>query len=329
MTTDERLKLAQQAEKKKFKEINASRAQEARSLPAPEATESYLLSADKPLQPRLFNPYEVMGPDDFVIANGTRRTGKSWWCRYALHAQRGMFRCGEVFTNTPMNGYWQKHFPSWKVIAGWQPGTVLAIMEEQAKIVEIYRRFPTKINPYRVLVLEDIANDLTHERVLEDLGAYARHLCLSVYVITQHPQKLPPLVRSNADVVAIFPLHTSSALECLREDYLSTVPKERGFEALSTLCWKRKNASQALVIVPRIGNNVQERIFAVVAPDPGPFQIGCKEYWEGKSTMPTEKEMAEWRAEEEREENEEPQRQSKEDNIGEQPHIKHDRDDVK
>lgn len=260
--------------------------------------ESYVKDANKPLQPKLFDAYKMVGPDDFVILNGTRRTGKSWLDRYLLHSQRRVFRCGEVFTNTPMNGFWQKHFPDWKVFTGWQPGVVAAILEEQKKVVEIWRRFPEKVNPFRVMVLDDCANTLTHSAELEDLAAYGRHFKISVHVITQHPQKLPPLVRSNADVVAVFPLHSGSALETLRADYLSTMDKDLAMDALTTLCWKEKKESQALIIMPRVGNSIHERAFYISAPDPGPFQVGCREYWQRLSTTPTPEEVTQWEEEE-------------------------------
>lgn len=175
---------------------------------------------------------------------------------------------------------------------------MLAIMQEQAEVASLYNRFPDRINPYRVVVLEDVCNDLQHDPVLEDLATYGRHLYLSVHVITQHPQKLPPVVRSNTDVVVIFPLHSRSALECLADDYLSNLDKKAAASLLTEYAWKKPKVSQALVIALSAGNRLSEKTFYCQAPDPGPFLIGSKEYWDGLSTLPDEEEIAEWEAEE-------------------------------
>lgn len=296
---EKKLKEAQATRKKQLAEASKKDREKFSHLLAnkPVQCESFLSNPDVRISPQPFDAINAMGPDDFVIHNGTRRTGKTWLDRYLLYAQRHFFRCGEVMTNTPMNGFWQHHFPEWKVLKGWCPGVCEAIMEEQGRVVELYRRFPDKINPYRVLVLEDCANDLTHDQLLMDLGAYARHLCLSVHVITQHPQKLPPIVRSNADIVSVLPLHNAAALECLYKDYLSTISEERAKELLTTYAWKKPKASQALIINVREGNTLRDKLFAVVAPDPGPFSIGCQEYWEGKSTLPTPEEIELWESE--------------------------------
>ncbi len=63
-----------------------------------------------PPTPKPF-PIELLDKDDFITLYGVRREGKSWAARYFLHALRPYFRCGEVFTNTKMNGFWQEHFP--------------------------------------------------------------------------------------------------------------------------------------------------------------------------------------------------------------------------
>ena len=282
------LATASKKDKEKYAQLLAAK---------PVQCESFLGDPNAKVVPRPFDAFATMGPDDFVIHNGTRRTGKTWLDRYLLYAQRHFFRCGEVFTNTPMNGFWQRYFPEWKVFRGWQPGVCQAIMDEQAEIVKLYKRFPDKVNPFRVIVLEDCANDLTHEQMLEDLGAYARHLCLSVHVITQHPQKLPPIVRSNADIVSVLPLHNAAALDCIYKDYLSTLSEENAKKLLTTYTWKQPKKSQALIINVREGNTLKDKLFSVCAPDPGPFSIGCAEYWEGKSTMPTEDEVAAWERE--------------------------------
>ena len=147
--------------------------------------------------------------------------------------------------------------------------------------------YPHLVNPYRIIVLEDCATYLMYDRTIEELAAMARHLKLSVYVITQHPQKLMPICRSNADIVGVFQLHSAGAIETLAKDYLPELHMDDAKAVLSSFCWQDKNkVSQALMIDNRDGNTLQERMYTIVAPDPGPFHIGCAEYWRREQSLP-------------------------------------------
>jgi hypothetical protein len=264
------------------------------------------------LVPKQFDP-STLPPDALVIYNGRRRTGKTFYTRFNLWAQRHFFRAGEVFTNTPNNGFWQHHFPNWKVFKGWQPAVVESIIEEQRRAYDIWREYPWALNPYRVVVLEDCANELTHDKLLEDLAAYGRHYAMCVHVITQHPQKLPPIVRSNADVAIIFPLNSRRALECLAEDYIPQMPHDDAIQTLTTYAWKKPNLSQALIIDNR-GDSLRERLFFGQAKDPGAFLIGCEQYWEGEATVPDAEELEDMIREREEEE----EGSAEDSNLGEQ-----------
>jgi hypothetical protein len=56
------------------------------------------------LTPRHFNDYNMFRPDDTVVLNGMRRTGKSFMMRSILYEMRHMFAAGLVFTATKHNG---------------------------------------------------------------------------------------------------------------------------------------------------------------------------------------------------------------------------------
>ena len=69
------------------------------------------LECEGTITPATFDPFIYLRGDEFVILNGKRRTGKSWLGRYMLFSSRRLFRCGEVFTTTRMNHFWQQNFP--------------------------------------------------------------------------------------------------------------------------------------------------------------------------------------------------------------------------
>jgi hypothetical protein len=231
----------------------------------------------------------MLGPDDFITFYGVRREGKSWCARYFAWALRAYFPYAEVMSGTSFSGWWQQHFPTWKVIHGWNPGVVMAILQEQAKVIEQYDRDPSSVNPYRLLILDDVVTDAGQSAELKALATRARHFKLCVMMMTQHPQLLHTSCRGNTDIVVIFRLHEAAALECIAKCYLPQIPVSDAITMMQRYCWKstdrRHPTSQCLIINNRDGNTLQERLFALQAPDPGPFIIGCKAYWQKQARI--------------------------------------------
>jgi hypothetical protein len=64
------------------------------------------------------------------------------------------------------------------------------ILEKQKKVVEQWRANPESINPYRVLILDDVITDAGQSRELADLAVMARHFKICVMLTDQHPQLL-------------------------------------------------------------------------------------------------------------------------------------------
>jgi hypothetical protein len=91
-------------------------------------------------------------------------------------------------------------------------------------------------------------------------------------------------VRNNTDVTVVLGLHEERARKYIAECYMSQLKLEISERMLQMYCWKEENRSQALVIVNRMGGRFCDKVFAIQAPDPGPFVIGCREYWQGKDT---------------------------------------------
>lgn len=58
----------------------------------------------RPLKPSWFADYNIFRPDDTVVLNGKRRTGKSFMMRKILYEMRHCFEAGVVFTATKHNG---------------------------------------------------------------------------------------------------------------------------------------------------------------------------------------------------------------------------------
>jgi hypothetical protein len=91
-------------------------------------------------------------------------------------------------------------------------------------------------------------------------------------------------VRNNTDVTVVLGLHEERARKYIAECYMSQLKLDVAEQMLQKYCWKEEKVSQALVIVNRLGGMFSQKVFAIQAPDPGPFVIGCREYWQGKDT---------------------------------------------
>lgn len=161
-------------------------------------------------------------------------------------------------------------------------------MEEQKKVVTQYRKDPQSINPYRLLVLDDVITDAGQSDELKDLAVMARHFYIGVMLTDQHPQMLATAVRNNTDVVLVFRLHEDRALEYLARAYMPQLKLNNAMETLQRYAFKGNKAgdpSQCLVIFNRKGGPLKDRVNFLQAPDPGKFVIGCKQYWNKQSTV--------------------------------------------
>lgn len=246
-----------------------------------------MLSPDAKLKPRIFNPAKLKEKNLSFALYGSRRMGKSWMARYLIHAMRAYFPHGEVFTATSFNGFWQQHFPSWKVFDNWKPGVITAILEEQKQIANLYLRDPTAINPWRLLVLDDCVHDCGRDPLLAEIFQTGRHYYICVIVTTQHPTALLPSIRSNVDVAVFFPIHNELALKTLAETYMGELKTENAMEHLQQYAIKGDHGSpsQCLVVCSMEGGSLADKLYYCQAPDTGKFMVGCMEYWEKKSLL--------------------------------------------
>lgn len=118
--------------------------------------------ADENAAPTI-RPFKLssVGPDFTMSFIGKRREGKSFMMRYIAHAHREKFPRVFVFTNTKLNGYWQKMVPDKYIFEGFLPGTLQAIMDEQNKLVTWWHKHKADedFNPYILIIFDDVISD--------------------------------------------------------------------------------------------------------------------------------------------------------------------------
>jgi len=202
-----------------------------------------------------------------------------------------------------------KHYTGGNVVSTIARGGLAVVQRDAFKLMQIL--VDTEMAMFRgmdvgVIFLQNVVTDLFHDKTVEEMATYGRHRKLGVHVLAQHPSKLLPVVRANADIAFILPVDTASGLDTLAKDYFGTFPIHKAHEILTTWAWKDpRGVSQAIAYVKKQGHTIHDRFFVISAPDPGPFQIGCRAYWRKEDTMPSEEEIASWKREIEGEEEEE------------------------
>lgn len=98
---------------------------------------------------------EEIGPDYTILAIGKRREGKSFLIRFLLYHMRHIFPRVYVFTNTRMNGFWQKMVPSRFVFDGLSEGVLAMLMEQQRELINYMHDNPQfAINPRAVIIFD-------------------------------------------------------------------------------------------------------------------------------------------------------------------------------
>lgn len=236
-----------------------------------------------PSKPKKWHPLDHLTREACIAINGARGEGKSYVARCLLWHMRHWFREGWCITNTAENGYWQPIFGEDRVIDGeYLTGSLEWIMEYQKPIAAQYHADPESINPFVVLVLEDVGTDLRDNKELQKMIAYGRHKCICVMLLTQRIHMLDTKVRDNIDIFIALRTRSASSKKAIWESYMSDVSQQEGVVAQATWCWKdtKTEKAQCMIILNRKGGNtIQDRLRAYIACDPGPFIIGSPSEW--------------------------------------------------
>ena len=89
---------------------------------------------------------------------------------------------------------------------------------------------------------------------------------------------MPPVVRSNTDYAFIMVQTQRRSKEALADEFLSLLDRQVAFKLMDQLA---KGHDIMLVDNSENSTDLAEVVHSAHAKDPGPFLLGCKEYWEG------------------------------------------------
>lgn len=233
-----------------------------------------------------------------VVCVGARRTGKSFWLRNFLYEHKERWPFGIVFTETRFNGFWQKHIPEEYIYDVYDPQLLQRVKERQEKLKEEQTRTGREdFNIDIFVVFDDVmgvsANTLLHDKVLESVLTLGRHVHMSVFFCIQDVFGLPPKVRNNMDLCVIFEQRQMRNMDEIYNNYLTKfIPRRVDGRNTITHYTKVKVSEEGeiewkMAFVVVLSTNHPEMLAQLkwsIAKDPGPFLMGCPEWWKTQQT---------------------------------------------
>lgn len=181
----------------------------------------------------------VLGDQTFpihpaVAAFGKRRTGKSYSFRWWMYKCFRHIPFGVVFTNTTINGFWSKYVPDWLVFQGLPKHQMDVLVKRQKTAIAKWKKEHPKetaenSDAYKnapelaaFCVFDDVISDrvaMQWNEVIASFFVEGRHLCISVFITSQHVKGIGPLLRGNMDVVLLQPIFQREARMVLADLY--------------------------------------------------------------------------------------------------------------
>lgn len=163
---------------------------------------------------------------------GKRRTGKSFTARWWMYNAFRDIEFGVVFTHTKINGFWSKYIPDYLVFQGLPIYQMKRLIARQKKLISDWKKehaAETKADPdaYKeapelraFVIFDDVISDQAVMRWNTEINSFfveGRHLCVTVFICTQHNKGIGPMLRGNLDIACIQPMFQKEGREVLAD----------------------------------------------------------------------------------------------------------------
>ena len=105
------------------------------------------------------------------------------------------------------------------------------------------------------------------------------HVAITIFLLLQYAQSIPPSLRVNIDFIFLFSEPMHSNLQMIHKHFGGIVGSFRAFEALHRKL--TENFGCMVIQLSRLQNSSVEKAVAFFkATQPGPYRLGCKKQWE-------------------------------------------------
>lgn len=257
----------------------------------------------------MFTPSLLDGMDSpTIIVVGKRRTGKTFFVRWLLSHMVETWPYAIVFTGTRFNYFWQNHFPDSHIYDGYQADVMKKLLERQKFLRDALERgkLPPEANIEVLVVFDDIAGSSVQDLrfrapEMQDVFTLGRHFKITAVFMIQDAFMITPVMKNNADMVCILEQHQRRNLDALYDNFLSAYTRNKSesdrliaqytrvlFEPNegAEIDPKKDDGNEDIVgkmgLVVMTGQDFRSRVNRlrwVVAHNPGPFVVGCRNYW--------------------------------------------------
>jgi hypothetical protein len=219
------------------------------------------------------------------VLYGKRRTGKSTFLDWFLYVTRSWWPEVIVFTKTKDDGEWQKRVPEKYVFDGFNEDAIRRLIQRQRIRIKLLRQgLINNQNIYVLLVLDDIITENLRKRgTLDELFFLGRHLYMGIIIASQDSKALMPSLRSNTDMVGVFPVRSERDKEAVRTNYLDFLKNDNEFDQL---VHQLQRVPYSIMMVDQshpIMDPTQTVYAGIVPPKskiPGYF-LGSRMFWKG------------------------------------------------
>lgn len=209
---------------------------------------------------------------------GSRGTGKTWIARNLMYLLQSKYPFGMVISASAFTGFWQQHVPAWYVMEEFNPGVVNAFMRRQRDVVKAVKDGKLNVDPHAFIILDDIIHDerFRFNEEFNKIYVMGRHMKITIITLSQKVKGVNTTWRSNTDIAFILQQYRGPEIDTLFEEFGNVLDKRdwRRLLELNTL------QHRALVVFNKEKNGILANRFRTFrAVDPGPFLLGCREFW--------------------------------------------------
>jgi len=167
------------------------------------------------------------------------------------------------------------------------------------KVAENPDCYKSEVELMAFVILDDVISDRAAMQWAEDLADFfvqGRHLCISVFICTQHAKGVGPMIRGNVDIAVLQPIFQKEFRETLQELYAGWMDKKVFFAFMndvakdenlpgSTPQKPEKYVRTLIVNAYENTTNPQIKFRWNEAEDPGPFKLCHPVYWKELENM--------------------------------------------
>jgi hypothetical protein len=156
-------------------------------------------------------------PSSTILIVGSRRAGKTTYGKYLLSKIKEFYGLVIVFTHTKDSEQWDDLVEPDNIFEGYNPEVIDGLIERYKTL----KKKAPDANRNVLVIFDDIIDDkrIRSDDKIESLFIRGRWLHIGVMFLTQYLNSVPPIVRTNTDIVIITIQSSLKAIDILYDSY--------------------------------------------------------------------------------------------------------------